>query len=60
MVRIFKKIREKLLEDIYHASFLVFHYALPICHEQMPELREFDNGHKVACHLLNDKNTLDD
>lgn len=28
-------------------------YATDICREQMPELKEIGNGHKVACHLCN-------
>lgn len=27
-------------------------YAKPICHKEMPELKTYDNGHKVACHLF--------
>lgn len=27
-------------------------YAMPICHEQIPVLKTFENDHKVACHLF--------
>ena len=27
-------------------------YAKPICREALPEFKEYDNGHWVACHLL--------
>lgn len=27
-------------------------YAKPICHESIPELKTYDDNHKVACHLF--------
>jgi len=27
-------------------------YAKPICHESIPELKTYENNHKVACHLF--------
>ena len=27
-------------------------YAMPICAEQIPQMKEYDTGHYAACHLL--------
>ena len=27
-------------------------YAMPICSEQVPQMKEYDSGHYAACHLL--------
>ncbi|MDF2948520.1 MAG: oligopeptide transporter ATP-binding protein OppF [Sedimentibacter sp.] len=28
-------------------------YAMPICHNEMPKLKNYDISHKIACHLFN-------
>ncbi len=28
-------------------------YAMPICHNEMPKLKDYDSSHKIACHLFN-------